>query len=204
MQLKGTTQVSESTNGGGSPNPEVTAEAFNELKTQLDAVIAERDELKKQTRDTKSKAGDAKKLESENAELLAKVSELQSQFEGFKTKVKGEKTSSAIQTALKDAKAHKPDVVAKLLDMTALKVAEDGTPDGETLTKAIEAMKTSDPYLFATEQAAGGKQMELPGIAKPGKSNSPDGYLAALEEAKKAKDPFKAIQEVMVRFGKAK
>lgn len=197
--------MSEAPNGGAGQNSEVTAEAFSELKSQLDAVIAERDELKKQSRDVKSKAGDSKKLEQENAELLSKFSDLQSQFEGFKSKVKGEKTASLIQTALKEAKAHKPEVVAKLLDGSALKVAEDGTPDGESLTKAIEALKASDAYLFAeAEKPAAGDPKVLPGIAKPGKSNSPDGYLAALEEAKKARDPFKAIQEVMVRFGKAK
>lgn len=48
-----------------------------------------------------------------------------------------------------------PDRAMQLLDLSQFKVADDGTVDGKAITKAIDDLLETDPYLAAKTQPAG-------------------------------------------------
>ena len=177
---------------------------------ELDAVIAERDTLKTQIRDLKNASKGFTDLQKAHDALQASFGSLQADHETFKTSVKQAKVDTHIQTALNASGAHNPARVKAMLDMSKLQIADDGTIDQESVLTQINALKTSDAYLFKPEGTAEGNQQsstpgtdpKLPGVQRAAQGFSTDAYKEALLQARKAKDPFKAIEEVIEKFRK--
>lgn len=203
--------MSESTTGGADQTK--TGEVVDAVKLQetLNQAIAERDTLKTQLRDLTSASKNTKALQTQYDELLTKHSTLQEEFTGFQTTVKQKAIDSHVQTALDASGAHNAGRVKAMLDMSKVQIADDGTVDIKSLADVITALKTSDPYLFKEIEGNGEKSQnsgtttvtQLPGV-KPaaGDKSNGDAYKLALEAAKKAKDPFKAIEEAYLKYGK--
>jgi Phage minor structural protein GP20 len=185
-------------------------ESITELQAKLDQVIAERDTMKTKVRDLEAASKGAGDLQKTYDELLDKHSKLTEEFGTYKSTIKQEKTNTHLQTALEASGAHNPARVLSMLDLSKLKIADDGTPDSKALADELNALKTSDPYLFkevqaGNEESSGAStKKQLPDPKGAAQIKTADAYREALEVAKKAKDPFKAIQEVMQKFGKAK
>ena len=115
-------------------------------------------------------------------------------------------------TALNAAGAHNAGRVKAMLDMSVLKIADDGTPDQAAVASAISALKISDSYMFkpdggtdtGNDQNSGGTlNKSLPEIKRAAEGQRTDAFNLALAAAKKAKDPFKAIEEVLKHHGKS-
>lgn len=201
--------MSESTPGGTDQNQ--TGEAavdIVKLQETLNAAIAERDTLKTQLRDLSSASKGTKDLQKQYDELLTKHSKLNEDFEGYKGTVKQKAIDSHVQTALDASGAHNAARVKAMLDMSKVKIADDGTVDHESLAAVIKALKESDPYMFKEQQGNGEGQMnsgttttkQLPGVSTAAADKSGDAFKLALEAAKKSKDPFKAIEEVTEKY----
>ncbi len=206
--------MSESTTGGNDQPKTVEGADNNEvsdLQLQLNAVIAERDTLKVQHRDLKNASKNVTGLQKQYDELMSAHSKVQEEFDTFKTGIKQSRTDSFIKTALDASGAHNADRVKAMLDMSALKVADDGTPDQVALGEAINALKTSDSYMFKPEggtdtgndQNSGGTTNVLhPEIKDAARSTTKSAFALELEAAKKTKS-FDAIQKVIDKFGKS-
>ena len=205
--------MSESTTGGTDQTKtgEVAVDAVK-LQETLNATIAERDTLKTQLRDLSSASKGAANLQKQYDELLTKHSKLNEDYEGYKGTVKQKAIDSHVQTALDASGAHNAARVKAMLDMSKVKIADDGTVDIETLAAAITTLKTSDPYLFKEQQGNGQDgqtknsgsttEPQLPGVKPAVGDKGGDAFKLALEAAKKAKDPFKAIEDVLSKYGK--
>lgn len=181
------------------------------LQAELDKAIADRDTLKTRVRDLETTSKGATELQKAYDELLTKHSTLAEEFTGYKTEVKRSKTTQHLQTALEASGAHNAQRVLAMLDVSKLKIADDGTPDSKALADELNALKTSDPYLFKEVKDSGNEQSSgdstkklLPDPKGAVQTKTADAYKEALDQARKAKDPYKAIQEVMIKFGKAK
>lgn len=206
--------MSESTTGGADQTKtgEVADVDVVKLQETLNAAIAERDTLKTQLRDLNSAAKGAKTIQSQYDELLTKHSQLQEEYSGFQTSVKQRAIDAHVQTALDASGAHNAARVKAMLDMSKVKIADDGTVDHESLAATIKTLKDSDPYLFK-EPAGNGQESQtsgtttvakLPGVSPAAGDKQGDAFKLALEAAKKAKDPFKAIEEVIAKYGQRK
>lgn len=200
--------MTESTTGGTDQTKTGEASDSVKLQEQLNAAIAERDTLKTQMRDLTSAAKGAKDLQKQYDELLTKHSKLTEDFEGFRGTVKQKAIDSHVQTALDASGAHNASRVKAMLDMSKVEIEDDGAIDPESLAAAITALKTSDPYLFKeqtgnADQSSGiTTEKQLPGVKPAVGDKTGDAFKTALEAAKKAKDPFKAIEDVMTKYGK--
>jgi hypothetical protein len=203
MSDPSTNGSADQSNGEG---PDVKA-----LQEQINSLIAERDTLKTQHRDLKNASKSAVDLQKQYDTLLDKHGKLEEEYTGFKTQLKTKSTEGYLKTALEAAGAHNVDRVKAMLDTSTLKIADDGTPDSASVAEAIKALKTSDPYLFKPEggadsgndQSSGDTSKKLlPDVKRAAQAQGTDAYKLALEQARKAKDPFKAIQEVIDKFAK--
>jgi len=203
MSEQSTNGSADQSNGEG---PDVKA-----LQEQINSLIAERDTLKTQHRDLKNASKSAVDLQKQYDTLLDKHGKLEEEYTGFKTQLKTKSTDSYLKTALEAAGAHNVDRVKAMLDTSTLKIADDGTPDQASVAEAIKALKTSDPYMFkpdggsdtGNDQKSGDTSKKvLPDVQRAARATGTDAYKEALEQARKAKDPFKAIQEVIDKFAK--
>ena len=115
---------------------------IKELKEQLTSRDSQLEELKKQVTD--------------NAELTAKIQELQSENEKvvteYEAKLQQKEFDYALEGALREAKAKNPKAVKALLDIQAVKLA-DGKFEG--LEDQLKALKASDDYLFEADGIKG-------------------------------------------------
>lgn len=139
-------------------------------KTSFDEVSRENKTLKTSVSERDKQLEELKKSSGDNEELKKQIEELQKtnkeQQKAHETELKQLKLDNAIDTALVGAGAKNTKAVKSLLDIEALKLADDGSVTG--LKEAIAAVQKSDSYLFAdTKQQYKGFQ---PGSsdAKPG------------------------------------
>ena len=195
-----------------SPQNGEGTEALVALQEQMNTVIAERDTLKMQHRDLKNASKNVNELQKQFDALTTKHSALEEEYTGFKSTLKQKSTDSYIETALNAAGAHNAGRVKAMLDMSVLKIADDGTPDQAAVASAISALKISDSYMFkpdggtdtGNDQNSGGTlNKSLPEIKRAAEGQRTDAFNLALAAAKKAKDPFKAIEEVLKHHGKS-
>lgn len=137
---------------------------INDYKTQ----VSERD---KQLEELKKSAGDSESLKEQIGKLQE---ENKASAEKFEAQLRQVKIDSAVEIALTSAKAKNAKAVRALLDLVDVKLEDDGTVKG--LDKQIEALKSSDEYLFETVKAP-----DFKGV-KPGES--PEGKPAGQKSIK--------------------
>lgn len=147
--------ITPAPNGGeGGKAPEggdgktIPVESYNVVASKLreaNAKLKEFEDQKKANED-KSLAEQGKfkelheKAENEKKELQAKFDNL----------VKTDK----VKTIATKLGANNADVVVRLLDLGKIKLSEDGSVDEGEVTKLVEALKSSDAYLFGGQQPA--------------------------------------------------
>lgn len=202
--------MSDSTTGGTdqTQNGEATVDTVK-LQETLNAAIAERDTLKTQLRDLKSASKSSTDVQKQYDELMTNHSKLQETFDGYKATVKQNAVDTHVQTALDASGAHNAARVKAMLDMSKIKIADDGTVDQPSLAEAINVLKSSDPYLFkgeagneqSTQASASTTTGQLPSVKPAAGSKSGDAFTIELEAAKKSRDPFKALEELQKKYG---
>ena len=114
---------------------------INDYKTQVSERDKQLEELKKSVGDSENLKEQINKLQEDNKKSA----------EAYESKIQQMKVDSAITLALTNAKAKNPKAVRALLDL------ENAQLDGDVvkgLDKQIEALKTSDAYLFDGETKA--------------------------------------------------
>jgi hypothetical protein len=115
-----------------------------------------------------------------------------------------------LATALAAAGARNPETVRKLLAQDQIKFGDDGQIVLTSITEMINAVKTSDPYLFQEAESDPKKgsstltsgTSQVPDVKRAADSRTADGFETELMAARKAKDPFAAIEAVMKKYRK--
>lgn len=150
----------------------VLAKQTDEMKnfvprTRLDEVTIEKEGLKTQLADRDKDIDDLKKNSGSAEDLQSKLTELESKYQNETTTLQAQlqqqKLESALDMALIGSKARNPKAVRGLLDMSKIKLKDDGTLEGLD----IESLQKSDSYLFesadtkdATPKFSGVKLLE--------------------------------------------
>lgn len=147
-----------------------------ELESQINDYKAQVSERDKQLEELKKSVGDSESLK----EQISKLQEDNKQAtKDYEAKIKQMSIDSAVTLALTNAKAKNPKAVRALLDLSNAEL------DGETikgLDKQIEAIKTSDAYLFdgVKPDVKGAKPGEGTGTPTPPKDVSKMTYSERL------------------------
>lgn len=199
-------------NTGATGQPPTGDDALKALQAQLNDAVKERDDAKGRLRELGKTDETLKTLRGELSTLMADKSKLQEEYEGFKQTVKKKEIDTNLATALAAAGAHNPETVKRLLDLEKIKFDETGSVDPKSISEMIAEVQKTDSYLFkeAPKEDAGKSVPSstpttgptLPNVKPAAQGEQADAFKAALEVAKKAKDPFKAIEEVMTQFKK--
>lgn len=143
-------------------------------KTRFNEVNEENKTLKQSVADRDKQLEDLKKSSGDNAELKKQIETLQQQNADQKKAHEAElnqlKLDNAIDAALMAAGAKNRKAVKALLDVTKVKLGEDGKLTG--LDEQVAAVQKSDTYLFETKQQTKqtfkGFQPGASGEVKPG------------------------------------
>lgn len=167
----------------------VTKARFNEINE-------ENKTLKKSVSDRDKQLEDLKKSSGDNA-ALQQISDLQKQ-NADQQKAHDEelaklKLDNAVEIALSGAKARNGKAVKAMLDMSKVKLGEDGKLSG--FDEQIEALKKSDSYMFDVQQQT---QQQFTGFQPGASSTVPNstaaGYEARLADARKNNNQLEVIK----------
>lgn len=153
---------------------------LNADKSALETITQERDSLKDQLQKAEKQVEHLISLEGISAKQQEAIDELQAEYDKYKNEAAAElaqtKKISAITLALKDTNAHNPDRLMKFIDVDAIQLDDNGTPQ---IDEVINGLKESDPYLFKQEDE------------KPSPTFLPSGNPQA--SGTDNNDPFQAI-----------
>lgn len=157
-------------------------------KARFNEVNEENKTLKKSVSDRDKQLEDLKKSSGDNAALQQQISDLQKanedQKKAHETELNQLKLDNAVEVALKDAGAKNIKAVRANIDMTSVKIGEDGKISG--LTEQVESLKKSEGWMFNTDQQT---QQQFTGFQPGASSTVPNstaaGYEARLADARK-------------------
>ncbi len=143
-------------------------------KTRFNEVNEENKTLKKSVSDRDKQLEDLKKSSGDNAALQQQISDLQKanadQQKAHEAEMNQLKLDNAVDAALTAAGAKNGKTVKALLDMSKVKIGEDGKLTG--FDEQITAVQKSDAYLFAEKETGKqnfkGFQPGASGEVKPG------------------------------------
>lgn len=143
-------------------------------KSRFNEINEENKSLKKSFAERDQQLEDLKKSSGDNAALQQQISDLQKlnadQQKSHEAELNQLKLDNAVEIALSGAKAKNGKAVKAMLDMSKVKMGEDGKLSG--FDEQIEALKKSDGYMFAEEQQKQrffkGFQPGASGNVKPG------------------------------------
>ena len=170
----------------------VTKARFNEINE-------ENKSLKKSVSDRDKQLEDLKKSSGDNAALQQQISDLQKQ-NADQQKAHDEelaklKLDNAVEIALSGAKARNGKAVKAMLDMSKVKLGEDGKLSG--FDEQIEALKKSDAYMFDVQQQQQTQQQFTgfqPGASSTVPNSTAAGYEARLADARKNNNQLEVIK----------
>lgn len=135
-------------NAYGSGIEHAKAQAKSELQ-------AENDSLKQQLEQQSQALKDLQAKEGASEELKQQLTDLQVQFDTYKSENEANlvrvNKSNAIRLALKDVDAHNSDDLAKFINFDEIELDESGKPK---LDKVIKGLKETSPYLFKQDGQA--------------------------------------------------
>ena len=150
-------QESESEKKGGEESTTTTPpEEKTYTKAEYDAIVKESKNYRKRAQDAESKLSDADKAkmgELERAQTEAKeqkerADELEAQLSRFR--IEGFITKEATAQNFAD-----PSDAVAFLDMTSLKLNDDGEPDTNSLKAAVKKIAAEKPHLIKGAGGAG-------------------------------------------------
>ena len=168
-------------------------------KTRFNEINEENKTLKKSVSDRDKQLEDLKKSSGDNAALQQQISDLQKQ-NADQQKAHDEelaklKLDNAVEIALSGAKAKNGKAVKAMLDMSKVKLGEDGKLSG--FDEQIEALKKSDAYMFDVQQQQQTQQQFTgfqPGASSTVPNSTAAGYEARLADARKNNNQLEVIK----------
>jgi len=167
-------------------------------KTRFNEVNEENKTLKKSVSDRDKQLEDLKKSSGDNAALQQQISDLQlqnaNQQKAHDEELAKLKLDNAVEIALSGAKAKNGKAVKAMLDMSKVKMGEDGKLSG--FDEQIEALKKSDAYMFDVQEQPGQQQFTgfQPGASSTVPNSTAAGYEARLADARKNNNQLEVIK----------
>ena len=169
--------------------------AFKATKAELDKLSKNLEQSRKEEKFSK---GELKRLkdELEKASKNDALAELQGKYEAevaartaLETKIRNKLVDTALEAALKEAKAKSISTVMKLINRDDIKLENDEV-DAKSVAAVIEKLRKEDSVLF--------DEVETPSVKRAAEGAVTGGYEKEIRAAKSQKE----IEEVMRRYGK--
>lgn len=135
---------------------------------------------------SKLKIGNDKEIE----EWQTKFNKLNEEYSSLRSTTRNRALDSALSEALTKAGVADVNTALKLVDKGSVTIGEDLTVDAESITKAIEALRQSDPVVFA--------QAKLPDVKLSAETGGVDAYKEEISKAKTIKE----LQAIAAKYGK--
>ncbi len=166
-------------------------------KSRFNEINEENKTLKQSVADRDQQLEGLKKSSGDNAVLQQQISDLQKQ-NADQQKAHDEelaklKLDNAVEIALSGAKAKNGKAVKAMLDMSKVKMGEDGNLSG--FDEQIEALKKSDGYMFDVQEQT---QQQFTGFQPGASSTVPNstaaGYETRLADARKNNNQLEVIK----------
>ena len=165
-------------------------------KTRFNEINEENKTLRKSVSDRDNQLEDLKKSSGDNAALQQQISDLQKQNaeqqKAHDAELAQLKLDNAVEIALSGAKAKNGKVVKAALDMSKMKIGEDGKLSG--FEEQIEALKKSDGYLFDAQEQTSRFVGFQPGASSVVPNSTAAGYEARLADARKNNNQLEVIK----------
>lgn len=166
-------------------------------KSKFQEVSEENKTLKKSVGDRDKQLEDLKKSSGDNAALQQQISDLQKanadQQKAHEAELSQLKLDNAIDLALSGAKAKNSKAVKAIMDLSKVKIGEDGKLSG--FSEQLEALQKSDAYLFDDAKPAKPQFVGFqPGVATARPDAASAGYEARIAEARKNNNQLEVIQ----------
>jgi hypothetical protein len=192
--------TTETTQNEGSTQTANTEQSGTQDATA--ALTAERDTLKASLEAATAEAAKVTNLQAALDALTAEKSKIAEEFDGLKSKIKGELVNSTLVKALEAAGAKASTTALKLIDATKIEFDEAGQIVGDTITAAIEAVKASDPFLFGTagdaKDSQGGPTPPAVKVAATS-MNTQTAFETELKTAKTQKDVERIVAKYNIK-----
>lgn len=165
-------------------------------KARFNEVNEENKTLKRSVSDRDKQLEDLKKSSGDNAALQQQISELQelnaNQRKAHDAEMAQLRLDNAVEIALSGAKAKNGKAVRAMLDMSKVKIGEDGKLSG--FDEQIEALKKSDGYMFDMQQAQQQFTGFQPGASTMVPNSTAVGYETRLADARKNNNQLEVIR----------
>lgn len=167
------------------------------LKSKFQEVSEENKTLKKSVGDRDKQLENLKKSSGDNADLQKQISDLQKvnadQQKAHEAELSQLKLDNAIDLALSGAKAKNSKAVKAIMDLSKVKIGEDGKLSG--FDEQLEALKKSDAYLFDADKPAKPQFVGFqPGASSTVPNSTAAGYEARLADARKNNNQLEVIK----------
>jgi DNA repair exonuclease SbcCD ATPase subunit len=163
-------QGSEQTGDGQKTVEELQKELTDSVKN-YEKLNTAHEKLKADLTSMKATSSDANELQkqiekhvTDKSKLLREKEELARSFDDYKKDSQKKEMRSALTTALDEAGARNSSTALKLIDLETIKFDDKGQVLIDSLTQAIDALKTSDPVLFKEEGEADPKALSSPAV----------------------------------------
>lgn len=166
-------------------------------KSKFQEVSEENKTLKKSVSDRDKQLEDLKKSSGDNAALRQQISDLQKanadQQKAHEQELSQLKLDNAIDLALSGAKAKNSKAVKAYMDLSKVKLGEDGQLTG--FSEQLEALQKSDGYLFDTPQLTKHQFVGFqPGVSTAMPDAKSAGYESRLADARKNNNQLEVIK----------
>jgi hypothetical protein len=167
----------------------------------LTALQQERDTLKADLEKASEVAKKAADLQAAYDALVEEKTKLATDFDGLKSTIKTEKVTSTLLTALEAAGVKAAQTALKLMDTTKIEFDEAGQIIQDSVIAAVEAIKTSDPFLFGVageKNSQGGPTPPTVKVAASGMTQQ-SAFETELASAKSQKDVERIVAKYNIR-----
>ena len=166
-------------------------------KSKFQEVSEENKTLKKSVGDRDKQLENLKKSSGDNAELQKQISDLQKanaeQQKAHEQELSQLKLDNAIDLALSGAKAKNSKAVKAVMDLSKVKLGEDGQLTG--FSEQLEALQKSDGYLFDAPQPTKHQFVGFqPGVSTVMPDAKSAGYESRLADARKNNNQLEIIK----------
>lgn len=166
-------------------------------KSKFQEVSEENKTLKKSVGERDKQLEDLKKSSGDNGALQQQISDLQKanadQQKAHEQELSQLKLDNAIDLALSGAKAKNSKAVKAYMDLSKVKLGEDGQLTG--FSEQLEALQKSDGYLFDTPQLTKHQFVGFqPGVSTAMPDAKSAGYESRLADARKNNNQLEVIK----------
>jgi hypothetical protein len=189
------TTQSETDNQATEVNVSDVEAKIAELQAQLEKQNEIVEKARKGEKYQKSKA------DAEVKKVIAQYEAEKARADALEQKIRTSAADGVLRQLLAEGGAKAVDTALKLVDRNAIKYAEDGTVDADSVKSVVQALKESDSILFDQTVVSVDESAQKK-LAPPAKRATETDRISGFEAEMKAAKTKADLQAVLKKYGK--